>query len=239
VTAFDAAGNSVTSAVYKTTWRDCGAPKIESITILNDPPCGGEDVTITARITDNIGVTSATIYIDGVPIPMTGPAGPGDWVYTITTGKAAGQSISCYISAKDGEENTATSNTFTITWRDCIAPVIGSPVLEPASPCAGEDVFVKVHITDNVGVTSATITYEGASYQMSGPIGPANDGDWTATIIGAGKKAGESISYTITATDDAENAATAVSGSITWIDCTPPVVQSVDTSSSTPAPERR
>jgi hypothetical protein len=96
-----------------------------------------------------------------------------------------------------------------------------------------------VHITDNVGVTSATITYEGASYQMSGPIGPANDGDWTATIIGAGKKAGESISYTITATDDAENAATAVSGSITWIDCTPPVVQSVDTSSSTPAPERR
>jgi len=234
VTAFDAAENSATSAVYKITWRDCGAPNIESISLSNSAPCAGAAVIITARITDNIGVAEASIVINGVPYPMSGPTGPGDWSYTITPGMAAGQSISYYIIAKDSEENTATSATFALTWRDCIAPIIGSPVLDPASPCAGEDVFVKVHITDNVGVTSATITYEGTSHQMSGPIGPANDGDWTAVIIGAGKKAGESISYTITATDAAENAATAVSGSITWIDCTPPVVQSVDTSSSTP-----
>ncbi|HPT19262.1 MAG TPA: PKD domain-containing protein [Methanothrix sp.] len=234
VTAFDAAGNSATSASYKATWRDCGAPEIESIGLSIDSPCGGEAVTIKARITDNIGVTSANISIDGVLFSMTGPAGPGDWLFTIA-GKSTGQSVSCYITATDGEENTATSSTFTITWRDCIAPVTGSsPVLEPARPCAGEDVFVKVHITDNVGVTSATITYDGTSYQMSGPIGPENNGDWTATIIGAGKKAGDSINFNITATDAAGNAATPVAGSITWRDCIPPAVQSVDTSSSTP-----
>jgi uncharacterized repeat protein (TIGR01451 family) len=233
VTAFDAAENSVTSEIFKITWRDCGAPDIESISLSKDDPCGGEDVTITAHITDNIAVASATIFINNNPIPMTGPVS-GDWVYTITPGNAAGQSVSCYISAKDGEDNTATSATFTITWRDCIAPVIGSPVLVPASPCAGNDVFVKVHITDNVGVTSATISYDGLSHQMSGPIGPANNGDWTATIIGVGKKAGDSLSYSITATDAAENAATPATGTITWKDCTPPVVQSVEPSSSTP-----
>ena len=233
VTAFDAAENSATSAVYKITWRDCGAPEIESITPSSSTPCAGTAVTVTAVITDNLGVISADMVIDGVPYAMSGPSGVVNWIYTIP-GKAAGKSVLCYISAKDGEGNTATSATFIITWKDCTAPVIGSPVLDPASPCAGNDVFVKVHITDNVGVTSATITYDGTSYQMSGPIGPANDGDWTATIIGAGKKAGESLDYTITATDAAENAAAPVAGSVTWRDCTPPVVQSVDTSSATP-----
>lgn len=232
VKAFDAAGNSVTSAVGKTTWRDCSAPVIQSITPSSAAPCAGDGVTITAQITDSTIVQSATLFIDGIPYPMSGPSG-SDW-FRYIPGKGAGETISCYISAKDTEENTATSATFTITWTDCIAPVIGTPVLEPASPCAGADVFVKVHITDNVGVTSATITCDGISYQMSGPIGPANDGDWTATIIGAGKKAGDSLSYSITAEDGAENTATPVTGSITWRDCTPPVVQSVDTSSATP-----
>jgi uncharacterized repeat protein (TIGR01451 family) len=234
VKASDAAGNTVTSAVGKIIWRDCGAPKIESISLSKDAPCGGEVVTIIAHITDNVGVASASIVIDNSPFSMSKSGVPGDWFFTITPGMAAGQSISYYIIAQDGESNTATTSTFTLSWRDCIAPIIGSLVLEPASPCAGNDVFVKVRITDNVGVTSATITYDGTSYQMSGPIGPANNGDWTATIIGAGKKAGDSITYTITAEDAAENAATPATGSITWIDCTLPVVQSVDTSSSTP-----
>ncbi|MFZ3149043.1 MAG: PKD domain-containing protein [Methanothrix sp.] len=233
VTAFDAAGNSVTSAVGKTTWRDCNAPEILSITPTSAAPCAGDGVTITARITDGAGVQSASLVIDNVPYPMAGPTGPGDWSYAIT-GKGAGESISGYISAQDTQGNTATSGTVTITWKDCIAPVIGSAILEPASPCAGDDVFVRVHITDNVGVTSATISYDGTIYHMSGPVGPANDGDWTATIIGAGKKAGDSISYSIAAKDDAGNAAAAATGSITWIDCTPPIVQSATPSSSTP-----
>ena len=234
VTALDAAGNSVTSEVGKTTWRDCSAPVIQSITPSSAAPCGGDGVTIVARITDSTGVQSASLFIDNVPYSMAGPTGPGEWSYTIT-GKGAGESISCYVSAQDTEGNTATSNTFMITWNDCIAPVIGSVILEPPNPCAGNDIFVKVRITDNVGITSATISYDdGTAHQMSGPIGQANDGDWTATIIGAGKKAGDSISYSITAEDGAGNAAVPATGSITWIDCTPPVVQSAAPSSSTP-----
>jgi uncharacterized repeat protein (TIGR01451 family) len=234
VTAFDAAGNSVTSALGKTTWRDCSAPVVQSITPSSATPCGSDDVTIVARITDDAGVQSASLVIDNKAYGMSGPGASNEWSYIITPGMAAGESISCYISAQDTEGNTATSSTFTITWNDCIAPVIGSAILEPANPCAEDDVFVKVRITDNVGVTSATISYDGTSYHMSGPIGPANDGDWTATIIGAGKKAGDSLSYSIAAEDGAGNTDVSATSSITWIDCTPPVVQSVDPSSSTP-----
>ena len=72
--------------------EDLFRPLIGSVTQSVDFPGQGEDVTITAHVTDNIGVDSVTLTYDTTIVPMTLDTGndkDGYWKATIP-GQPAG-----------------------------------------------------------------------------------------------------------------------------------------------------
>ncbi|MDH5686601.1 MAG: hypothetical protein OEZ48_01865 [Candidatus Bathyarchaeota archaeon] len=109
VKAYDAAGNYAESTFSKW-WSDQTDPIIVSVTQSNDAPSVGEDVTITAHITDNVGVDHVTIAHDNVDHSMTlesGNATDGYWVHTIP-GPETETVIAYTVIAYDGAGNQAT-----------------------------------------------------------------------------------------------------------------------------------
>ncbi len=82
----------------------------------------GEDVTIQATVTDNVGVTSVTATVtpptgSAVDVTMTKGAGDtwtGTW-QTATQAKGAGAVYTIVITARDAANNTRTSSALTVT----------------------------------------------------------------------------------------------------------------------------
>jgi len=109
VTAYDTAGNHAESSFNKW-WSDQADPIIVSIVQSNDTPAVGEDVTITAHITDNVAVDHVTIAYDNVYHSMTlesGNSTDGYWVHTIP-GPETETTIIYTVTAYDGAGNQAT-----------------------------------------------------------------------------------------------------------------------------------
>jgi hypothetical protein len=222
VTACNTAGNCVSSEPHEKHWRDCAPPEIVAISQDPEEPCVGEPEVITAHVTDNVGVTSVTLTYDGTTLNMTldsGSVTDGNWTATIP-GQIACTTLTITIVARDAEGNQDT-DTHKKHWRDCSPPEIVAISQDPEEPCVGEPEDITAHVTDNVGVTSVTLTYDGTTVDMTLDSGSATDGNWTATI--PGQIACTTLTITIVARDAEGNQDTDTHEKH-WRDCSPPEV---------------
>ncbi len=100
---------------------DSTAPTISAASVSPASPAllqpVGQDVTIQATVTDNVGVSSVTATVTpptGSPVAVTmtasGSTYTGTWA-TASTAKSAGSAYSIVVTAKDAANNTATSST--------------------------------------------------------------------------------------------------------------------------------
>nr|QNO55086.1 hypothetical protein PBMGCBEP_00021 [Methanosarcinales archaeon ANME-1 ERB7] len=216
------------------TVRDCAPPVIVSMTQSNDEPCAGEDVTITAHVTDDAGVTTVTLtYTTSVSMSLdSGTAQDGYWKATIP-GQPACTTLSIFVTARDAEGNEVSSTPHEKHWKDCAPPVIVSVTQSNDEPCAGEDVVITAHVTDDVGVTAVNLTYNGTTVPMTLSSGTAKDGNWTAII--PGQPADTTLTIYVTATDG-ENTVSSTPHEKHWKDCAPEVELEKAGSPATVAP---
>ena len=119
IKATDLANNVTTTSTQTITVSDNDAPAIHSVT--SAPNTTGDITTITADVTDNIGITSAQINIQGAGfVPMLGS---GPYTYPITLSNHDISSISYTVSFSDLASNI-TTQSYGINPIDDEAPVI-------------------------------------------------------------------------------------------------------------------
>ncbi len=185
---------------------DTTAPSV-SITA----PTGGTQVSgsviITANASDNIGVSSITVLVDGVAVG-SGNSSPLNVTWNASSVAQGSHTITA--RAVDAAGNTGTSAPVAVS---VVAPAdTTAPTASITSPANGAAVTGTVAITasasDNVGVTSVTILVDGAS------VGSDTSAPYSVSWNTAGVTAG---SHTIRAQakDAAGNIGTSGSVSVT------------------------
>ena len=216
LTVSNACGSDTETKTNYITVEDCG-PVIVSVEQSSDTPCVGEDVVITAHVTDDVAVTSVNLTYDSTTVSMTltgGNATDGYWTATIL-GQKLGTTLTIVVTASDGE-HTVSTDPHDKTWIDCDIPVIASVEQSSDAPCDGEAVNITAHVTDDTGVISVNLTYNTTTVSMTLTGGTATDGFWTATI--PGQPAGTTLTIVVTATDG-EHTVSSMPHDKTWIDC--------------------
>ena len=178
VTATDGAGN-VGTGTFTVTVRDTGPPVVSSRPAEVREATGPTGAVVTfgaSTVTDNVGVTSVEY------VPASGSVFPlGNSMVTVTARDAAG--------------NTGT-DTFTVTVRDTIAPVITSAPAQRVAATSGlgglglvPDLTALVAASDAVGVVSVTQT------PLAGASRPAGSYPVTVSVADA---AGNSAATSVT-----------------------------------------
>jgi hypothetical protein len=211
--------------------NDTQAPQISNVQHSPAAPTDQDQVTVTATITDNVGVASATLfYDDGSGSKSTPMSGSGS-TYTAKMGPfATGKTVTYYVEAKDAAKNAgkSQSGSFTVTTGgDKQAPQISNLQHSPSVPKDTDQVTVSATITDNVGVASAILYYDdgngwknmtmtGTGSSYSARIGPFS--------------AGMKVNYYVEAKDAAGNTNWSQQASFSVIasgDSTPPTITNV------------
>ena len=126
VTASDAVGNTAAYGPHEKHWRDTEDPVIVSVNQSDDSPGQEEDVTITALVTDNVGVTSVTLQYDATEVAMTlysGDEKEGYWRATIP-GQSPCTTLTIHVTASDAVGNTATYGPHEKHWVETIPPEV-------------------------------------------------------------------------------------------------------------------
>lgn len=176
-------------------------PAIESVTQSSNYPCPGQDVVVTAHVTDADGtVTSVTLNYGSGSVAMT-DVGGGNWQATIP-GQAAGTTLTITVTAEDNDGNKVTTPPHDKTWSgpDCT-------ITAPASVCA--------YSTGNTA--SVADAGEGASYEWTITGGTIAAGQDTPSITWtAGAPGTATIGVTVTSTYGCECTA---STDVTLEDC--------------------
>ncbi|MCA9517120.1 MAG: PKD domain-containing protein, partial [Myxococcales bacterium] len=180
----------------------------------------GADLVVTATITDDGGVTAATLYWAagaGAFSPMALAQGSGDsWSATVSaaTLPAGATSLRYYLTASDAKGNMASlpvngaaaPYVVTIDIPDTTAPAVSLSNVAAGRP-AGVAVVVSATISDETGVTGATLHYRavgsGGAYTTAAMTHGTGDA-WSATIPGAAVVAA-GVQYYVSAVDAAGN----------------------------------
>ena len=161
-------GNMSSSGPHEVTVTDNDAPSIDSIT-GNTVGSTGETTTVDVEFSDNIGVTTATLYYKSASAGswssksiLGGSAGiiiPSDstesWYYYVTVDDAAG-------NGPVGDPSVDGSVYFTVAVTDDDPPRIDSSTGNTVGN-TGETTTIDVTFSDNIGVTTATMYYKSAS----------------------------------------------------------------------------
>jgi len=158
VSVMDDAGNSNISA-FDSFLTD-HPPFIRDVTQIPLFPNGSNPVEVRANITDNDGITAATLYYstDGITYISTPMALVSGNMYNGTVPGLGAADVFYYIEAVDG--NGLVNRSKVIYYSvDVMPPEFGIPSITPPSPNATVAVDVEVSITDNVGVTEAWLWY--------------------------------------------------------------------------------
>ena len=200
-TATDAAGNVGTapSVPVTVTLPDTTAPTVSiSSPAAGASLSGSSPVTVTAA--DNVGVTSVTLSVDGTTVG-TDTTAP----YTFTLPAQSVGSHTLTATASDAAGNTTTSAPVTVTAPDTTAPTVAI-----ASPNDGTNAYgpttVTVNATDDVGVSSVTLSVDGTTVGTS-TTAPYTF-TWSALTNGA-------HTLKATASDDAGNVGTSTPITVT------------------------
>ncbi len=208
VESTDAAGNTATDDnsetyyTFTTTALDTEAPVIAGGVTGDTTGTTGEPVTISATITDNVGVVSATVHytpIDGTETtaPMTKDASDG-WTADVPVALDKVGTITYYINAEDAAGNTvedSETGTYSITVTDNDAPV--------AEAGPDREVLVGQEVTFDGSTSSDNIAIIGYSWDFDA----SDDIPVDAISVMATHKYTATGTYTVTLTvaDAADN----------------------------------
>jgi hypothetical protein len=229
--------SSISTATLKVTAPDEQAPVIIDATGDIDGTTG-EPVTVSATITDNVGVVSATVHytpIDGTETTASMIEGASDvWSADVPVDSDKVGTITYYISAQDATPNTArdpTTGTYSITVadKDDPGPI---PDLSATAVAGGNVELAWSSVTDNIGVVSYNI-YRGSSEitNVTGLKHIATTSGTTYTDTSGTE--GTTYYYAVTAVDAVGNEADASNSPSATPDATAPAISGVDSSDVT------
>lgn len=181
-----------------TTNEDTLLPVVYSISLNNYTPAIGEMVTLNVNATDaESGIGNVTAFMDGTSPSILLDYNTTSGNYTATFYADYGQH-SVNISVTDNASNTRWDNSTSYEGKDVTGPVIASVILDRYILDVGEDIALKVNVSDNIGIMNVT-AYNGS---MSSPVKLTDTGDnYTGTLIA---KAGLNT-VNVSATDTSGN----------------------------------
>lgn len=220
--ATDTEGNSATSATQTITIEpapDTTAPTI-TLTPVPNGQAAGTAVTVSATITDDSGIASATLFhrVQGAgaytSVAMT-TSGGGNYAATIPGVAVGTPAVEYYVRAVDGSASSNAANVpaaaptvvarFTVTSVDSAGPTITHT--PPALPIlAGANVNIAATLADSTGVASAEVYWRTGSTGGFTTVAMTNaGGNWSANI---GPVTAPEFTYYIRAVDTLGNAST-------------------------------
>jgi len=186
-----------TPYTFTATQADASGPSITHVPVPDDQEVG-QDVAITATITDSSGVASANLHyrvagaIDFTSISMT--ASGNQYSATIPGASVTTDGVDYYIEAKDqaADPNSSvepagapgTTHHFTASVPDTTPPTIAHTPIADGQP-KGEDVLVEAHVEDVSGVGTVTLFFRvNGSIWTSTPLTAQGGGDYAGFIPG-------------------------------------------------------
>jgi len=198
--ATDTSGNHADQKTRTVIVQDTTKPVI--ISLSNTPDTTGEISTIVANVSDNIGITSALININGAGfVPMPVSLIPGIYTYPIMLPSNHLDPISYTVSFDDAAGNGPTLRSGVIIPLDNDAPIITS--VTGTAGTTGEKTTVTVNTTDNIAPTRAEISIDGGAWTpMTGGSSPFT------YVISVPSNSVSPIDYSVNVYDAANNAAT-------------------------------
>jgi hypothetical protein len=168
---------------------DTTDPTVSGVVATPDEPTVGDDVTLTATVEDNTGVTGATYVLDSDnPVDMDatdGDFGDGTEGVTATISTAAldvGTHEVCVIGV-DAAANTSDGTdctTFTVLAPDTTPPTVSNVEVTPNPVTQGDDAVVTATAEDARSVASAHYSLDGGP---STPMGSAGRGLMAALAV--------------------------------------------------------
>lgn len=224
VTCVDAAGNTGTgSSVTFVASADTTAPTVSSITPTT--ATAGTAATFTVTYSDNVGVSSCTLYIGGVNQgAMTLDGAKATKSYTFSASGTFNAKATCLDAAGNSKSGTVTSIVVAAasSSSDTTAPVVGS--ITPTTGVVGVETTVSTTYSDAVGVTACSLHVGSDVLAMTLSSGKAS---YTDTFDAAG-----SFSVLVTCVDAAGNTGTGSTVTLTVTeasssDTTAPTVSSI------------
>lgn len=242
ITADDAVPNTATepsagSYTITVTLPDTESPLITGATGTTSGTTG-EPVTISATITDNVAVTSATVYYTPIgasetTVPMMVVSG-NVWSAEVPVASDKVGTIPYYITAQDEAANSAkdpSSGTYDITVTDNDAPSAVTN-LAATAVAGGAIELAWSAATDNIAVVSYNIyrdTTEITDISSKFPIDNVTDTSYTDSTAADGT----TYFYAVAALDAAGNKAAASNSPSATADSSGPVISVVASSNVT------
>jgi nitrite reductase/ring-hydroxylating ferredoxin subunit len=219
--AFDAAGNSATSAAVSVTVGIDNTPPTVSLAASNLNVTAAGTITLTATATDNTGVTRVEFY-EGTTLLGTASAAP--YTQSLTFTRADNGTHNYTAKAFDAAANFASSAPVTVivnvpASNDTTPPTVSLAASNLNVTAAGAMILTAT-ATDNVGVIKVEF-YEGATL-----IGTATALPYTQTVNYSFANNGPH-SYTAKAFDAAGNSAVSAPATVVTVniaDTTAPTV---------------
>jgi uncharacterized repeat protein (TIGR01451 family) len=239
VIALDTFGNEATFQLTNKTiiWNDCTSPVVEDVSLSTNTPCTSDDAVVEAHITDNLGVSSATLIYGNVDHQMSLISGKGSpptdtyWTFTIAhTDEMPGDVREFAVLSMDASGRQSNERVGTISWRDCSAPSM--LIISPLEGCGlpdGQGLELLVRVSDDSGIETVTLSYDGENYTQEGKGSTEMEFTWTVPA----HQAKTSTVLTLTAKDNSGNTAIAFSAA-KWLDCSAPIIGRIVVSTGTP-----
>jgi hypothetical protein len=178
-------------------------------------------VTVSATVTDSVGVTSVQFLLDGANVGGLLTASPYNYLWDTTKSTSGTHTLKA--TAKDVNGNVGTSASVSVTVQNSTDTT--PPTVSITSPANGAAVTgtitVSANASDNVAVASVQFRVDGANVGTADTSAPYSYALNTATLTNG------SHSLTAVAKDTAGNTATSTAVAITVknaADTTPPTV---------------
>jgi hypothetical protein len=202
--AMDTSGNNATSEVGGIAIEDNDPPEITVVMTLPTTVNTGESYEVTVNVFDNLAVWSATLVMsldtgDGEPIQISQYLQPVHNVSTysgtvlILTDHVG--TLSHYIIVTDHYDNSVSTIEATSQVVDTIPPEMD--FLIPLTAKVGQDLFIEVEASDNIGVTEVRwdgLPFEAEGMSANGSIDKPGEYEVTVTVRdAAGNEASESF----------------------------------------------
>jgi subtilisin family serine protease len=201
--ARDVQGNQTAASVTVTVANDTAAPTVE----LTSPEVGavvGGTLTVSAAVSDDVGVVSVRFLLDGAPLGEEQIEPAWEVVWDTTAGADGAHTLTAIARDEAGHETRANVVSVTVQNNDVTAPTVAM-----LSPAAGSNVtgslWLVAAATDNVAVAGVRFAIDGA------PVGPEDATApyrlwWNTRTVASGPH-----TVTAVARDAAGNQATATS----------------------------
>lgn len=208
VQATDNEGASSNSSTYQYTVASTvnQPPVITDISFDPSNPESGEEVTVSANITDDNGVESAVVLwgLSAGNLSNTEEmTASGNDYQAMIPGQNEGVSVYFKVQAFDEEDEMTESSIYqyTVLVDGNTAPIISNVSQSPEEPNQNDEVVVSAIITDDGGIDVAELQYGTSPTQLNQIIDMSASGNnYQATI--AEQEAGLTIYYKIMAKDD-------------------------------------